>query len=190
MNSRQQSLISSFFLAAFLTLPVSAADIAAGEQKAATCAGCHGQTGNSSNAQWPKLAAQPATYLSNQLKAFKAGDRTNPMMQSMAANLNNEDITNLAAYFSGQTPAKASSGGDPALAKSGESKAGMCLGCHGSTAGGNGQFPRLAGQHPEYLEQQLKAFKEGTRKSGPMQAITANLSETDFKALAAYFGSL
>lgn len=188
MNSLQQSLILSFFLSAFLALPVSAADTAAGEQKAAPCAGCHGQKGNSSNAQWPKLAAQQSAYIANQLKAFKAGDRTNPMMQSMAANLNNDDINNLAAYFSSQQPAKA--GGDPALAKAGESKAAMCLGCHGAQAQGNGQFPRLAGQHPEYLVQQLKAFKQGSRKSGPMQAITANLSEDDFKALAAYFASL
>lgn len=189
MNSLQQPLILSFFLAAFLTLPVSAADSAAGEQKAEPCANCHGQKGNSSNAQWPNLAAQQPTYLVNQLKAFKAGNRINVMMNSMTANLNNEDINNLAAYFSSQKAVKTSSS-DPALAKAGEAKAGMCLGCHGATAGGNGQFPRLAGQHPEYLVQQLKAFKEGSRKSGPMQAITANLPEADFKALAAYFGSL
>lgn len=187
MNSLQQSLILSSFLT-ILTLPVSAADIAAGEQAAGHCASCHGQKGNSSNAQWPNLAAQKSTYLVNQLKAFKAGDRVNPIMQPMAAHLNDEDINNLAAYFSSQQPAKA--GGDPALAKSGEAKAGMCLGCHGAKAEGNGQFPRLAGQHPEYLVQQLKAFKQSSRKSGPMQAITANLSEDDFKALAAYFGSL
>jgi cytochrome c553 len=189
MNSRQQSLTLSFLLTVFLTLPVSAADITAGEQKAEPCVSCHGQKGNSSNPQWPNLAAQQSTYLTNQLKAFKAGDRINIMMQSMTANLTNEDIANLAAYFSSQKPVKAA-GGDPALAKAGEAKAGMCLGCHGSTAGGNGQFPRLAGQHPEYLVQQLKYFKEGSRKSGPMQAIVANLPEADFKALAAYFGSL
>ena len=101
----------------------------------------------------------------------------------------NEDINNLAAYFSKQKPVKVS-GGDPELIKAGESKASMCMGCHGSTAGGNGQFPRLAGQYPEYLVQQLKAFKNGSRKSGPMQAITSTLTETDIKALAAYFRSL
>lgn len=189
MNSLFQSVLLSLFLAVLLTTPVSAADAAAGEQKASACVGCHGQQGHSSNGQWPNLAAQQATYLANQLKAFKAGDRINPTMQPMASSLSNEDIANLAAYFSSQKPVKAS-GGDPALAKAGESKAGMCLGCHGATAAGNGQFPRLAGQHPEYLEQQLKAFKAGTRKSGPMQAITANLSEADIKALAAYLGSL
>ncbi|MFI3155669.1 MAG: cytochrome c [Methylococcaceae bacterium] len=189
MNSLLPSLTLSSFLAAFLALPVSAADIAAGEQKASSCVSCHGQNGNSSNVQWPNLAAQQSTYLTNQLKAFKAGDRINAMMQSMAANLSNEDVDNLAAYFSSQKSVK-TGGGDPALAKAGEAKAAMCSGCHGSAAGGNGQFPRLAGQHPEYLVQQLKAFKEGSRKSGPMQAIAANLSEEDFKALAAYFGSL
>jgi len=183
MNSLQQSFLLSLSLT-ILTLPVSAA----GEQAAGQCASCHGQKGNSSNAQWPNLAAQQSTYLSNQLKAFKAGERVNPIMQPMAAHLSTEDIANLAAYFSSQPPAKA--GGDPALAKSGEAKAAMCQGCHGAKAQGNGQFPRLAGQHPEYLEQQLKAFKGGSRKNGPMQAITANLSEADFKALAAYFGSL
>jgi cytochrome c553 len=178
----------SFFLVISFTKPILAADIAAGEQKASACAGCHGPKGSSSNAQWPNLAAQQSTYLVNQLKAFKAGDRINPMMQPMAAGLNDGDINNLAAFFSSQTPVKA--GSDPALAKSGQAKASMCLGCHGSTGGGNGQFPRLAGQHPEYLVQQLNAFKVGSRKSGPMQAITANLLEDDFKALAAYFGSL
>jgi len=188
MNSLQQSLILSVFLSAFLALPASAADIKAGEQKAERCASCHGQKGNSNNAQWPNLAKQQPTYMTNQLKAFKAGDRINPVMQPMAGQLSNEDINDLAAYFSSQQPAKA--GGDPALAKSGEAKAAMCQGCHGAKVEGNGQFPRLAGQHPDYLVQQLKAFKAGSRKSGPMQAITANLSEDDFKALAAYFGSL
>jgi len=188
MNSRQQSLILSVFLACFLATAASAADIAAGEQKANSCVGCHGQKGSSGNAQWPNLAAQERVYFANQLKAFKTGDRSNAMMQSIASNLSNEDIDNLAAYFSSQKPAKA--GGDPTLTKAGESKASMCLGCHGLSAEGKGQFPRLAGQHPGYLEQQLKNFKEGSRKSGPMQAIIANLPETDFKALAAYFGSL
>jgi cytochrome c553 len=179
----------SLLLSAFLTLPVFAADITAGEQKASPCLNCHGQKGNSTNPQWPNLAAQQSTYLVNQLKAFNTGSRINLMMQPMAANLNNEDINNLAAYFSSQKSVKTANS-EPALAKSGEAKASVCLGCHGATAGGNGQFPRLAGQHPEYLLQQLKAFKEGSRKSGPMQAITANLTEADFKALAAYFSSL
>ena len=181
-------LLVSVLLACIWTVPVSAADITAGEQKAANCMGCHGPKGKSSSAQWPNLAAQQSTYIVNQLNAFKTGTRNNPMMQSMAANLSDDDINNLAAYYSSQ-PA-VSAGGDPNLAKSGQTKAGMCLGCHGSSAEGNGQFPRLAGQHPAYLVKQLSSFKEGVRKSGHMQAIAGTLSEDDMKALAAYFGSL
>jgi cytochrome c553 len=188
MLSLQQSLIYSFFLVLVIALPASAADKAAGEQKSGSCVGCHGKNGIGRNSQWPNLAAQQPAYLANQLKAFKSGNRSNPIMQPLAANLSNEDIDNLAAYFSSQKPAKA--GADAELAKSGEASASMCLGCHGQKAEGNGQFPRLAGQHPDYIEQQLHNFKEGLRKNGPMQAITANLSETNIKALAAYFGAL
>jgi len=169
-------------------VPVFAADKTAGEQKAATCIACHGPNGKSSNAQWPNLAAQQSSYIVNQLNAFKTGTRNNPMMQSMAANLSDDDINNLAAYYSSQPPVSA--GGDPNLVKAGQTKASMCLGCHGSSAEGNGQFPRLAGQHPDYLAKQLSNFKEGVRKSGHMQAIAGTLSEDDMKALAAYFGSL
>lgn len=184
----KHSLSVSVLLACFWTVPVSAADIAAGEQKSANCMGCHGSKGKSSSAQWPNIAAQQSAYIVNQLNAFKTGTRENSMMQSMAANLSDDDINNLAAYYSSQ-PA-VSAGGDPNLAKSGQTKATMCLGCHGSKAEGNGQFPRLAGQHPDYLVKQLSSFKEGVRKNGHMQAIAGSLSEDDMKALAAYFGSL
>jgi cytochrome c553 len=188
MYALKNALSVSVLLACIWTVSASAADITAGEQKAANCMGCHGPKGKSSSAQWPNLAAQQSTYIVNQLNAFKTGTRNNPMMQSMAANLSDEDINNLAAYYSSQPPVSA--GGDPNLAKSGKTNAGMCLGCHGSTAEGNGQFPRLAGQHPAYLVKQLSSFKEGVRKSGHMQAIAGTLSEEDMKALAAYFGSL
>lgn len=184
----KSSLSVSVLLTCFWVAPVSAADIAAGEQKSSNCMGCHGPKGKSSSAQWPNIAAQQSAYIVNQLNAFKTGTRENPMMQSMAANLSDDDINNLAAYYSSQ-PA-VSAGGDPNLAKSGQTKATMCLGCHGSKAEGNGQFPRLAGQHPDYLVKQLSSFKEGVRKNGHMQAIAGSLSEDDMKALAAYFGSL
>jgi cytochrome c553 len=188
MNALKHPLSVSLLLACFWTVPVLAADVAAGEQKAATCMGCHGPKGKSSNAQWPNLAAQQSAYIVNQLNAFKTGTRNNPMMQSMAANLSDDDMNNLAAYYSGQPPVSA--GGDATLAKTGQPKASMCLGCHGSSAEGNEQFPRLAGQHPDYLVKQLSSFKEGVRKNGHMQAIAGSLSEDDMKSLAAYFGSL
>jgi cytochrome c553 len=188
MYALKHSLSVAVLSVCFWAVSVSASDIAAGEQKAATCLGCHGPKGKSNSAQWPNLAAQQSAYIVNQLNAFKTGTRTNPMMQPMAANLSDDDINNLAAYYSSQPPVSA--GGDPNLAKSGQTKASMCLGCHGSSAEGNGQFPRLAGQHPGYLVKQLSNFKEGVRKNGHMQAIAGSLTEDDMKVLAAYFGSL
>ncbi|MEI6268368.1 MAG: cytochrome c [Methylococcaceae bacterium] len=188
MYTLKHPLLVIVLLACFATAPVFAADMAAGEQKATACMGCHGPKGKSSNAQWPNLAAQQRLYLVTQLKAFKAGTRNNPMMQSMATNLSEDDINNLAAYYSSQSAVSA--GGDATLAKSGQPKATMCLGCHGASAEGNGQFPRLAGQHPNYLVKQLSNFKEGERKNGHMQAIAGTLSDEDMKILAAYFGAL
>jgi cytochrome c553 len=177
-----------FILAYACSAPAPAADAAAGAEKAAICAGCHGPNGKSGNPQWPNLAAQQPDYLDAQLKAFKSGTRKNPMMQGMAANLSDQDVENIAAYFAVQPAAKA--GGDPELAKKGAVMAGACLHCHGAQGQGSAQIPRLAGQHPAYLEAQLKNFKSGTRQGGPMQGMASPLSEDDMKALAAYFGSL
>ncbi|MGR8951463.1 MAG: c-type cytochrome [Gammaproteobacteria bacterium] len=188
MFSLKQSLSALVVFASASAVPAWSADATAGAEKAQMCVGCHGPNGKSSNAQWPNLAAQQPAYLIAQLKAFKSGERSNPLMQSMAGNLNDQDMENIAAYFAAQPAAKA--GGDPALAKTGADKAGMCLGCHGAQGQGNAQIPRLAGQHPAYLVTQLKNFKSGSRQGGPMQGMASTLSEDDMKALAAYFGSL
>jgi cytochrome c553 len=186
---RLKTIIAVALLANFFSLnSSSAADISAGQDKAGVCLGCHGTKGKSTNAQWPNLAAQQTNYLISQLNAFKSGNRTNPMMNSITANLNDDDIANLAAYFSSLP--RVSAGGDANLAKLGQPKAAMCLGCHGASAEGNGQFPRLAGQYPDYLAKQLIGFKEGSRKNSTMQAIAGNLSAEEIQHLAAYFGSL
>lgn len=172
----------------FAISAVNANELLTVEQKATTCFGCHGDKGKSLNPQWPSLAGQQSVYLVNQLKAFKTGSRVNSIMQAQAANLTEEDINNFGAYFTVQEAPKA--GGDKALAQEGNSKASMCLGCHGASGEGNGQFPRLAGQQPDYVVQQLQNFKNGSRKNGMMQAISSSLTDDDMKVLAAYFGSL
>lgn len=165
-----------------------AADIEAGKNKASMCAGCHGADGVSKSPLFPSLAGQTPMYLENQLKAFKSGSRANPTMKGMAAGLSNDDIKNLAAYFA-SLPGK-SAGGDTELAAQGKDKVAMCLGCHGNKAQGRAQFPKLAGQQPQYLAKQLTDFKNGDRKGGPMGAMAKNLSEQDIKEIAAYLGSL
>lgn len=170
------------------SLQVSANELTKVEEKAAVCVSCHGAKGKSDNPQIPSLAAQQSVYTVNQLIAYKNGSRINQVMQAQAAVMNEEDINNYGAYFAVQQPSKA--GGDPALIPQGKNKATVCMGCHGSSGEGNGQFPRLGGQHPVYLAQQLNRYKNGERLNGPMQAIAGNLSEEDIKALAAFFGSL
>ena len=177
----------SILLSLFCTL-ATAADPEVGKQKAAMCIGCHGQDGNSANPHWPTLAGQQPTYLSNQLRAFRDEKRNDPTMQGMASSLSNEDIKNLAAYFNSLTPKSA--GGEEKLAAAGKAKFSMCTGCHGATAEGRGMFPRLAGQHPDYIAKQLHSFKDGTRSSGPMKANAANLSDNDINAISAYLGTL
>jgi cytochrome c553 len=79
-----------------------AGDAAAGKAKSAICAACHGATGESPNPLWPNLAGQKEQYLAKQIKAFRDGDRKDPMMAPMVASLSDDDIANLAAYFSAQ----------------------------------------------------------------------------------------
>ncbi len=183
----QRLALSLFFIFSFTSSAFSA-DINAGKNKATLCQGCHGANGNSKVPLYPSLAGQRATYIEAQLKAFQTGLRANSTMQGMAANLNEMDIKNIAAYFS-SLPSEIA-GGDSSLVKKGENKVAMCAGCHGSTAEGRGSFPRLAGQQPEYLKKQLLSFKNGSRKGGPMNAIVSSLSEQDISEIAAYLGSL
>ena len=92
-------LVSSLFTQAGF----AAGDAAAGQAKSAVCAACHGATGNSMNPEWPNLAGQKDVYLMAQMKSFRDGTRKNALMSPMAAALSDEDIENLAAYFSSQT---------------------------------------------------------------------------------------
>ncbi len=167
---------------------MAAPDIEAGKQRAAMCFNCHGAGGNSQNPNVPSLAGQKPAYLANQLRAFREGTRTNGMMQNMAGGLSNEEINNIAAFLA-SLPSK-SAGGESALAKKGQSKVTLCFGCHGSGAKGMGVTPKLAGQHPAYLQRQLAAFKDGSRKNGPMRGIANMLSDDDIIAVTEYLGSL
>ncbi len=97
-----KNLVSALVLsmAVLASGAVVAGDAAAGKAKSATCAGCHGPAGVSANPLWPNLAGQKEAYLAKQIKAFREGTRTDPMMSPMAKPLTDDDIANLAAYFS------------------------------------------------------------------------------------------
>ncbi len=195
-----------------LTLTVSATafavslvngDAAAGKAKAGTCAACHGADGNSTNAEYPKLAGQHATYMVEQLELFKSGERKNGIMQGMAAPLDEETMKNLAVYFSQQ---KATLGvADPELVdkgrslyRGGDAEAGIpaCSGCHGPTGMGNpaADYPRISSQHAQYLATQLKDYRDGKRGNYPkgeiMQGVAEHMTDEDIQALASYVSGL
>jgi cytochrome c553 len=98
MNKIASVMIAGVLLG--LSGSVIAGDAAAGKSKAATCAGCHGANGVSNNPMWPNLAGQQEGYLAKQIKAFRDGGRSDPMMGPMAKPLSDADIDNLAAYYS------------------------------------------------------------------------------------------
>jgi cytochrome c553 len=174
-------------------------DAAAGQAKAATCAACHGADGNSTSPQFPKLAGQNANYIVQELKRFKSGYRKNPIMAGMAASLSEQDMQNLAAWFSSQTVKTGVA--DPSLVKSGEalyrggdkdSGVPACMACHGPDGAGNAPMPipALAGQHADYVVSQLQAFAGGARKSVMMDPIASRLTSAQMQAVASYIQGL
>lgn len=180
-----------------------AGDPKAGEAKAnSICQACHGPQGNSIVPIWPKLAGQHPEYIYKQLMDFKAGARSNVQMTPMAMPLTEQEVLDVAAYFSSQEQ----SGGaaDPELAKLGESlyRAGnpkngvpACSGCHGPAGMGQGlaKFPRIAGQHADYLKQTLTYFRNQERANDPngmMRGVTARLTDQEIAAVAQYVQGL
>ena len=171
------------------------------------CAACHAADGNSPVAVNPKLAGQIPEYLYKQLANFKAvpgkkAERENPVMAGMAASLSAEDMRNLAAYYAAQNakPGAAKSKDLVALGqkiyRGGIAGKGVaaCASCHGPDAGGMpAQYPRLAGQHAEYLEMQLKAFRAGERANDPnsaMRGVAGRLSDREIQGVADYIAGL
>jgi cbb3-type cytochrome c oxidase subunit III len=203
-------LIASLLLTALFSVSALAADpkpagpkidTAAGSAKfAAVCASCHGADGNSGSPENPKLAGQHPEFLVKQLMEFKSGKRKNAIMQGFAATLSDEDMRNIAAWASEQK-AKPGFAKDKALVAAGERiyKGGIadkaiaaCAGCHSpSGAGIPSQYPRLAGQHADYLASSLKAYRDGGRtNNNVMTQVAAKLNDREIKAVADYIAGL
>ena len=183
-------------LSALASVPVRAADLAAGKEKAELCAGCHGEGGISQTENIPSLAGQPDQFIQWQLVFFRAGTRKNEQMQPIVEQVNNEDIRNLGAYFASLAPPKASKPDDnPDLsAKGAQAAAGRrCASCHTDTFAGTKAVARIAGQREEYLLKALRDYKSGVRSGGGMAAmadVAYPLSEEEITALAHYLAHL
>ena len=180
-----------------------AADIDAGKESAAVCAGCHGANGNSAVGNFPKLAGQGTKYLVKQMNDIKSGARPVVEMTGILDGLSAQDFNNIAAYYQSQVV----SGGQAKkeLVEKGEAlyRAGnpatnvaACTACHGPTGAGIelAVFPALAGQHADYVAKQLKDFRSGERANDGdarvMRSVAARLSNKEIEALASYITGL
>jgi cytochrome c553 len=204
VGSAISSLLCVLSLLALGGQSLAQGSAAAGQNKSAVCAACHGADGNSVNPIWPSLAGQHAEYLTRQIMAFKAGNRDDVLMSSFAAPLSEQDIADLAAYFEAQ--ATAAKGADPAsvelgerVYRAGDAERGVpaCIACHGPSGQGNplAGYPVVSGQHATYIVNTLKAYAAGTRRSDAasnqmMRDIAALLSETEMQAVASYMQGL
>jgi cytochrome c553 len=166
------------------------------------CGACHGTDGNSTSPAYPSLAGQHPEYIYKQLSEFKSGARKNATMAPNAAKLSDDDMRNLAAYFSAQQ-AKVKMAKDAALAaegqkvfKGGNAGSGVpaCASCHGPAGAGiPAQFPRLAGQPSKYVVSQLHNFRSGDRANDGgkmMQIIARKMTDQEMKAVAEYINGL
>jgi cytochrome c553 len=164
------------------------------------CALCHGREGVSSSPIYPRLAAQHPDYLFKQLQDFRDKRRKSDTMGDMVNGMNDEEFRGLAAWFSSRKPAfRQPSDQDLAhvgkyIFAKGNSFAGVpaCASCHGANGHGTQQLPRLAGQHPAYLESQLKEFgdRERTNDNAVMHSVASKLTALETHALAVYIGGL
>lgn len=167
---------------------------AAGKDKAAVCAACHGVDGNSVNPLWPNLAGQNARYIYLQLRDFKEGRRKDPLMSAMAANLSRDDMQELAAYFSAEKAVGSTYKVEGSKVTEGKKIAdnALCTMCHLGAFSGQNEVPRVAGQHYEYIVKQLKDFRarQRTNDAGSMTAYTQGLTDQQIDALAQYITNL
>ncbi|MDB5956651.1 c-type cytochrome [Ramlibacter sp.] len=174
--------------------PAAAQDIEAGRAKAQACAACHGADGNAVSADFPSLAGQTWRYLYVQLRDFKEGRRSNPLMSPMAAALSRDDMINIANFYAAQPLKPAAFAVDEAKARLGKAKADetLCTMCHLGGLLGQNEIPRLAGQNYSYLVAQLQAFKARTRTNdaGTMTSVAQTLSADDIDNLGHYLAGL
>ena len=177
------------------------ADLAKGEAIAKqVCASCHAVDGSRGAPAYPILQGQHPAYLAKQLAEFKTGKRANPIMQGMAAALSEDDMRNVAAFYGTKStkPGFAKHKDTVALGEKiyrggiADKHVPACAGCHSpSGAGIPSQYPRLGGQHADYITAQLQAFRDHKRlNNAPMQQISAQMNNEEIAAVADYIAGL
>jgi cytochrome c553 len=183
--------------------------IEAGKTKSLTCAACHGADGNSQIPMYPKLAGQHEKYLEKQLREFKLGmtsggkqGRVNAVMGGMAMVLSEQDMADLAAYYASlttsynTTPENIVEAGK-VLYTAGDAERGLpaCVACHGPRGNGTelSGFPKISGQHADYIKSQLQMFRDGARgndMNAMMRDVAKKLTDEEIETLSQYVGGL
>ena len=209
MNKQMSSLLKPVVAMVTMTLATFAAqaqapagDVKAGESKAAMCIGCHGIPGYQNSFpeihKVPKISGQSEKYIVAALHAYKKGDRKHPSMRGIAGSLSEQDMADLAAFYSAQagaapaeTPKTASAAAAALIQK------GACASCHGANFAKpiDPSYPKIAGQHPDYLYVALKSYTvEGNnvvgRSNGVMAGIAKQFKPAEMREIAKYLGSL
>lgn len=204
MKSRLIALLALLLLSTAALAQVTIdGDAKAGKQKASACMACHGADGNSSNGQFPNLAGQHQSYLYLQLKHFKSHERKNPIMWGQVAKLSDQDMKDLAVYFSGLQMEVGTA--DKSLVDKGEHifRGGIpaknvpaCAACHSAVGYGNPgvPYPRLAGQKAQYVATQLQNYRDDKRGDYPaaqiMNAVAKSLSDDEIQAVSSFVSGL
>jgi len=181
----------------------AAGDVQAGQTKASTiCVACHGLDGNSVNPEWPSIAGQHESYIVKQVKAFRAGERSNVLMSPIALTLTDKEIEDTAAYYASQRikgleAAKAQVELGQKIYRGGvaDNKTPACIACHGPSGRGNpaASYPSIRSQHAKQVALQLQAYRKGERKTDQnemMRAVAAKLTDEQIDAVAQYVQGL
>ena len=192
----------SVLLACISGLAMAAGDAVAGKAKTAVCAACHNVDGNATLAVNPRLAGQHASYLAKQIHDFSSGARVDAVMMSMVGTLSEQDIEDIAAYYSGQQAAVAVAVEEnlnlgESIYRGGITSAGIaaCIACHGPTGTGNpaAGYPILAGQNAAYTAKALSNFRNGTRANdanGVMRMLVERMTDAEIMAVSNYIQGL
>ena len=189
---------------AWLANPASAAgDPAAGQEKSAVCAACHGADGKAIQPTYPNLSGQHASYIAKQLTEYRDGGRANALMSGQAANLSDEDIQDLAAYYASLTKQEGVAAEEDDLSlgrdiyRGGITAAGVaaCSACHGPTGMGNpgALWPVISGQNAQYTSDQLKYFRSAERANDPnevMRSVAKRMTDAEIAAVSNYIAGL
>jgi cytochrome c553 len=205
----------SIVLATLSANSLASGDAEAGQTKSATCMGCHGLAGNSTMPNFPKLAGQGEGYILKQLQEFKSGARNNAIMAGVVAILSEQDMMDIAAYYSTQTISENSAKANEETIELGrkiylggkkDTQTTACIACHGPKGLGipSAKFPALGAQHAEYTVSQLKAYRQYSINEqtgsddlardndyeGMMRNVARGLTTVEIEALAQYIAGL